>query len=121
MKILQAFSLSEEKIDIFYTDDNVSQVKIISFVDLTPVEQQMLLDASTVATDRLLDTETFRSVLAQITPDFSLSEERMCIYNNENMNVTIANISSLRKRPAGASEYDTYIMIKDWCTLKIEE
>ena len=119
MKTIEAFELNQEKITIIYKENGQLKNVITSFSGLTTEEQQMMLDSSIVVSDRLLETETFKSVLAQITPEQSLSEERVLIYNNENFNIVFVNVSSFRKRPAGTSEYDTYLSIKDWCVSKI--
>lgn len=92
---------------------------IAKFADLSAEDQQLLYDSSVVASDRLLQTETFKDVTAQITKEQSLTEERILVRNNENSTVVYVNVSSMRKRPSGASEYDQYLLIKAWCETKM--
>ena len=116
-KVLQGFEASATDTTLTILYKNSGRVVAIKYKIMSlPMEDAIaIMNNSDVVSDRLPEAVHFKSVLAQITPEMSLSEERMLIYNQENSDIVFTNISSLRKRPTSTSEYDAYEKVKEIC------
>ena len=113
-KVIQGFELNatDTTYTILYKDSGIVKAITGKILSLPMDDAMAIMASSDIAANRLSEAVHLKSVLAQITPEMSLSEERILIYNQENKDIVFVNISSMMKRPSGTSEYDTYQKVK---------
>lgn len=113
-KVLQGFELkaTDSTYTVLYKDSGVVRAISGKILSLPLADAMAIMESSDIAANRLPESVNLKSVLAQITPEMSLSEERILIDNQQNDDVVFVNVSSMMKRPAGTSEYDAYQKVK---------